>query len=87
MKPSYVSVDDPFKLPIPICLRENVHDGHIKAGHEVAFKPAKVVQDKIYKAPFEHMSDHVEIKKNYRDADGAVILEPKNFYTSPPKVG
>lgn len=33
------------------------------------------------------MTDRVEVKKNYRDADGAVITQPKNFYTTPAKVG
>lgn len=33
------------------------------------------------------MTDRVEVKKNYRDADGQVITEPKNFYTTPAKVG
>ncbi len=67
--------------------REEVHDGHKKAGHDVVFKPAKVVKDKPYVAPYEHMTERVEVKKNYRDADGAVITQPKNFYTTPAKVG
>ena len=39
------------------------------------------------KAPFEHMNDRVELKKNYRDEEGNVILGPKNFLTNPPKEG
>jgi hypothetical protein len=86
-KPSYVSIEDPFKHAIQKTLRDDVHDGHKKAGHEVAFKPAKVVKEKIYQAPYEHMNDRVEVKKEYRDADGAVKTEPKNFYTWKPKMG
>jgi Domain of unknown function (DUF4586) len=33
------------------------------------------------------MNDRVDVKKNYRDAEGAVITAPKNFYTNPPKEG
>lgn len=38
------------------------------------------------KADFEHMTDHVEIKKNRKGPDG-VITEPRNFLTNPPKQG
>ena len=64
-----------------------MHEGYKKAGHEINFKPAKTVPDKPYKAPFEHMNDRVEVKKNYRDSDGKVAIEPKNFYTTPAKKG
>ena len=60
--------------------------GHIKAGHDVAFKPAKNVRDKSdYKAAYGHMVDRVDVKKNFRDADGAVVAGPRNFYTTPAK--
>lgn len=68
-------------------MRTEEHDGHKKAGHDLAFKPAKHVREKYYKASYEHMTDRVEVKKNYRDPDGHVITEPKNFYTNPPKKG
>ena len=83
---SYVTVEDPFKLPVEKIFRDQVHDGHKKI-HDIAFKPAKTVPEKIYKAPFEHMNDRVEVIKNIRDADGHVITEPKNFYTWNPKKG
>lgn len=47
-KSSYVSVEDPFKIPVEKVMRTEVHGGHLKAGHEIAFKPAKVVKEKIY---------------------------------------
>ena len=86
-KSSYVTVEDLYKPALEKVLRTEVKDGHIKAGHEIAFKPAKVVREKPYKAPYEHMTDRVEVKKEYKDADGKVITEPKNFYTTPAKIG
>lgn len=67
-------------------MRDEVKDGH-KGLHDIAFKPAKHVKEKYYKASFEHMTERVDVKKDFRDADGAVISAPKNFYTMPPKKG
>ena len=33
------------------------------------------------------MTDLKEVKKTYRDPDGAVITQPKNFLTNPMKKG
>lgn len=66
-------------------MRSPLKDGHLKAGHEVAFKPAKTVPEKPYKAPFEHMSDYREIRKGKRDEDGRVEIGPRNFLTNPPE--
>ena len=41
----------------------------------------------MFKAPYDHMTDRVEVKKNIRDADGHVIISPRNFVTNPPKKG
>jgi len=41
----------------------------------------------MHTGSYEHMSDRVDVKKNYKDADGAVISGPKNFYTCASKVG
>ena len=55
---------------------------------DVNWKYAKTIRNKYgYKASYEHMCDRVEIKKNFRDADGAVITEPRNFTTKPSKKG
>lgn len=86
-KPSYVSVEDPWKHRLEKVMRTQDPEGHKKAGHDIAFKPAKVVRDKPYQAAYEHMVDRVDVKKNYRDAEGDVIMEPKNFYTTPAKQG
>ena len=47
-KPTYVSVDDPYKIALEKVIRSPDPQGHKKAGHDVAFKPAKVVRDKPY---------------------------------------
>lgn len=65
-------------------MRAPKKDGYKEAGHDLAFKPAKDLQRKV-KADFPHMVDHTEVKKNYRDTDGAVKLEPRNFLTNPIK--
>lgn len=52
------------------------------------FKPAITIKDVAsYKAPFEHMIDRVEVKKNFKDQDGHVKLGPRNIITNPPKKG
>lgn len=85
-KSSYITVEDPFKYKVEKILRGEVHDGHKKI-HDVAFKPAKTVADRPYRAPFEHMTDRVEIKKKIKDEDGHVITGPRNFYTNATKTG
>ena len=67
-------------------MRTSVKDGHIKAGHDKDFKPAKTVQEKV-KAPYEHMTDRVEVKKKFTDEEGNVMIAPKNILTNPPKRG
>jgi hypothetical protein len=41
----------------------------------------------VAKSAVEYNPDYVEKKKNRKDADGHVIIEPRNFLTNPPKVG
>jgi len=86
-KPSYVTIENDYTKPIEIeNLRPNVIDGHKKI-HDIAFKPAKHVREKYYTASFEHMNDRVDVKKDFRDADGNVVISPKNYLTNPPKAG
>ena len=68
-------------------MRSEVKDGHLKAGHDRAFRPAKTVPENPQKSAFDHMTDRHEVKKNYRDEDGGVIVGPRNFLTNPPKTG
>ena len=70
---------------------KSVHDNndpeaYKKAGHDKPFVPAKVVKEKV-KAAYEHASDAVEIKKNFRSDEGDVIIGPKNFLTNPCEAG
>jgi len=41
--PSYTAIGDPFKEP-GLAMRTSVKDGHLKAGHDKPFKPAKHVK-------------------------------------------
>ena len=67
-------------------MRNFKKDGYKDAGHDRNFKPAKSIPRPV-KADFPHMTDYKEVKINKRDAEGAVIIEPRNFLTNPPKEG
>lgn len=87
--PSYTCREDLYKPPIREVRRSLVKDGHLKAGHDVAYKPAKTVRETAdYKAAYDHMPEQVFVKKNYRNPeDGSVVIGPRNFTTKPPKKG
>ena len=63
--------------------------GYLKAGHDAPFKPAKRVKEPIKNnIPYKFMpQNRIDKKKNYRDAEGAVILQPFNFVTSKTRTG
>jgi len=67
-------------------LRESKKDGYKAAGHDKPFSPVKDPHQKV-KAEFEHKTDLNVIKKNYRDEDNRVKIEPRNFLTNPPRKG
>ena len=67
-------------------LRSSKFEGYKDAGHEMDFKPAKQPDVKV-KSAYEHMKEIDEVKKNYRDDEGAVITELRNFTTMNPKKG
>ncbi len=77
---------DPFIDAGKMVLRSHKKDAYKDAGHDFAFKPAKQVQRKI-KADFDHLPETPRAKKNYRNTDGSVSTEPRNFLTMPPKKG
>ena len=54
-------------------------DKMAKAGHEINFKPTLAVPDKVYKAPYPHMSERVETRKKYKDTEGHVMIGPKQI--------
>lgn len=82
--PSYVSQEDPYSGKT-LVMREAVKDGYKKVS-DVPFRPAKTVP-KTKKSDYEWKEEGGTEKKNFRDADGAVITAPKNFVTTGPKHG
>lgn len=68
-------------------MRTFVKDGHLKAGHEKDFKPAKMVREDLFKANYKYIEEGSTAKKAQKDENGQVITGPRNFYTSPPKKG
>ena len=86
--PGYVSSGDPFQDAAKTMLKMRNADpqGHIKAGHDKAFCPAKVVKQPV-KAAYDHKTDLDDKKKNFRNEDGEVVIGPRNFLTNPLKVG
>jgi hypothetical protein len=85
---SYNCREDLYKPPIREIRRSVVKDGHLQAGHDAKFRPAKTVRDTAdYKAAYGHLPDRLFVKKNYRDEEGAVVIGPRNFTTKPPKKG
>lgn len=77
-------IGDLFKEAATRILRSDIKDGHLKS-HDKAFVPAKVVREKPHLASYEHKSDLHDIKRSLRDAEGAVIIGPRNFFTTPSK--
>jgi hypothetical protein len=61
-------------------MRATKPDGYKEAGHDLPFKPTKDISRKV-KADFDHKTELAEFKKTYRDHEGAVITEPRNFLT------
>ena len=70
-------------------LRTVVKDAFLKGGHDKDFKPQYNLKERLHKLPYNYMplGNGKEEKKNYRDADGAVIIEPRGFVTNPVKKG
>lgn len=85
-KPNYICLGDMYKKPNANTSRSTVKDGHLKAGHDKAFCPAKDPHIRP-KAKYEYMPSEVHKKRNYRDEEGAVIIGPANIRTNPIKVG
>jgi hypothetical protein len=67
-------------------MRQFKKEGYKDAGHDFNFKPAKEIPRPV-KADFDHMTELNEVKRVIKGPDGLVIIEPKNFLTSPPKPG
>jgi len=89
MKSDILARGEPFRQVAIQSMREDIKDGWAKAGHDRNFKPAKMVEEKMYKMPFKYkeLGGNDKDPKELRDEDGAVITGPKNFYTNPMKIG
>ncbi|CAI2374592.1 unnamed protein product [Moneuplotes crassus] len=83
-EPGYITSGDPYSDK-KLTMREPKKDGY-KVVSDHAFKPAKQIPEPV-KSAYEHMQADEHVKKNHRDADGAVILAPRNFTTTGAKQG
>lgn len=84
-KPLFHTIGDPYDKRKLVKSKE---EGEAAAGGlagEGPFKPAGPFDPGF--APYPHENSEVFKKKNFRDADGAVVLPPKNILTKPPKSG
>lgn len=86
-RPSYLATGDPFKAAALGMTRTSKKDGHLEAGHDKVFSPAKVPLVRVPKAPFPYQPLGPGPKKEYKDEEGTVIVGPKNILTNPIKVG
>ena len=76
-RPSYVCTGDLYQSKSEVKMKTFDHDKMAKAGHENDFKPTFAAPDKVYKAPYPHMSERVEVRKSHKDLEGHVITGPK----------
>lgn len=79
-------IGDPYRDGGKFSMRALKKNGYKDAGHDRPFKPAKDIHTHV-KSDFPHLTDLNEVKKKYKDETGAVIIEPRNFLTSPIKRG
>jgi hypothetical protein len=88
-KPVFNCEGDVFKQAAMQSMRTHIKDGHLKAGHEKEFKPAKHINDKKYVMSYEYkeLGNPKRDPKSYRDDEGSVKTAPTNFYTNPMKKG
>ena len=85
---SFIAVGDPFKVAAMEAMRPPINrDLAAKAGHDKDFKPARMVREKLYQTSYPHIDEKPPAQKSYKDAEGAVIVGPKNFVTNPMKEG
>jgi hypothetical protein len=88
-KPGYNCLGDPYQeAKTSKARRPFVKDGWKMAGHDFNFKPARTVHHKVpNKLPYRYMEQGGKKKIIYKDAEGAVITGPPNFYTNEMKKG
>ena len=88
-RPGYNCIGDPYVEAIASKAgRTQTKDGWKIAGHDFNFKPAKSVHHKVpNKLPYVYKENGPKAKIIYKDAEGAVITGPPNFYTNKMKKG
>jgi hypothetical protein len=82
-----VPLGDLYQTPSTKILRTLQKDKHLEAGHGRAFRLPMKVPSRNHSLGYQHKTDLVKLKKNFRDEDGSVIVAPRNFVTSPAKSG
>eukprot|EP00347_Sterkiella_histriomuscorum_P023179 403335648 len=85
-KPDYITIGDPYQEPLKQQMKGSKSTANIKGVHQFNFQPAKTFQRKV-KSDYEYIPEYNENTKSRRMPGGVVVLEPKNFMTSPPKRG
>lgn len=88
-KPGYNALGDPYKPAAVGGKRIFEHKTFLKGGHDIDFKPAKTIHEKVArpaKYPYMPQGGDVNVKK-YRDEEGNVITAPRNFTTTRMKRG
>ena len=87
-KPGYVACGDPYKQTGNLLSRKENRQRQVECGNEKPFKPQSRVRHPV-KAAYEHMTDFVEIQKNFRSEENPrdVIIAPPNIRTNPIKKG
>jgi len=88
-KPGYTAVGDPYiQIYGEILERKEYRSKQIESGNEKPFRPTRHVRHEVV-ASYEHMTDYVEIQKNFTDPENPrdIIIPPKNILTNPIKKG
>lgn len=85
-KTAYVTIGDKYVDPASRDRQYN-NEKKKKIRHEAEFKPASGTKSDPCKALWGHKPEFIEVKKNYRGADGKVVIPNRNIMTNPPKSG
>ena len=87
-RPGYNALGEKYKVPISSLARKEDRKKQIECGNEKAFKPQSVVKHPV-KSSYTHMTDFVEIQKNFKNAENPreVDIAPSNITTNPMKRG
>jgi len=86
--PSYNCRGDPYRSRTSEGGRTMVKDGFKLGGHDMEFRPAKAIHEKVHRpAAYPYIALGPKAKKSFKNAEGEVITENRNFYTTRLKTG